>query len=97
MGTKPNDPGPFIITGFELVDNAVLDHAVGAQKGDSYSFSTGKKTFLDHRDASGKLLGVTYTGSDSDAEFYVGKDSKISSFLSAENGGTADLSKFLNL
>ena len=80
-GQNPNDPGPFIITGFELVDNAVLDHAVGAQKGDSYSFSTGKKTFLDHRDASGKLLGVTYTGSDSDAEFYVGKDSKISSFI----------------
>jgi len=68
---------------------------MGAQRGDSYSFATGNQTFLDHRDKDGKLLGVTYTGSNQDAEFYVGKDSKISSFLSAENGGTAELTNTL--
>jgi flagellin-like hook-associated protein FlgL len=94
-GQNPNDPGPFVITGFELLGSAVLDKPTGAQKGDTYSFSTGNKTFLDHRDSAGKLISVTYTGSDSDAEFYVGKDSKIGSFLSADNGGTANLKKVL--
>lgn len=94
-GQNPNDPGPFIITGFELLDSAVLEQSMGAQRGDSYSFATGNQTFLDHRDKDGKLLGVTYTGSNQDAQFYVGKDSKISSFLSAENGGTAELTNAL--
>ena len=95
-GQNPNDPGPYIITGFELLDSAILDQPMGAQKGDAYSFATGKRTFLDHRDEEGRLLGVTYTGSDEDAEFYVGKDSKISSFLSAQNDGTAELKNVIS-
>lgn len=95
-GQNPNDPGPYIITGFELLDSAVLDQPMGAERGDSYSFATGNKTFLDHRDKDGKLIGVTYTGSNQDAEFYIGKDSKVSSFLNAENGGTADLTKVID-
>ena len=95
-GQNPNDPGPFIITGFELLDIAVLDQAMGATRGDSYSFATGNKTFLDHRDQEGRLIGVTYTGSNEDAEFYVGKDSKISSFLNAENGGTSELADVID-
>jgi len=95
-GENPNDPGPFVITGFELLDTAVLDEPMGAQIGDTYSFATGKKTFLDHRDSSGNLVGVTYTGSDKNAEFYVGQGSKISSFLNAENGGTAELTTVLS-
>ena len=94
-GQNPNDPGPFIITGFELLDSAVLEQPMAAQRGDSFSFATGNQTFLDHRDKDGKIVGVTYTGSSQDAEFYVGKDSKISSFLSAENGGTAELTNVL--
>jgi hypothetical protein len=90
-GENPNDPGPYIITGFEILGSAILDQAMGAQQGDTYSFATGKRTFLDHRDDKGRLIGVTYTGSDKDSEFYVGEDSKISSFLSAHNNGTADL------
>jgi len=90
-GENANDPGPFVITGFELLGNATLDKPMGAQRGDSYSFATGKKTFLDHRESDGSLIGVTYTGSDENAEFYVGKDSKISSFLNASNGGTSEL------
>ena len=95
-GQNPNDPGPFIITGFELLDSAVLDQPMGATRGDSYSFATGNKTFLDHRDQEGRLIGVTYTGSNEDAEFYVGKDSKISSFLNAENGGTSELADVID-
>ena len=68
---------------------------MGATLGDSYSFATGNKTFLDHRD-QGRLIGVTYTGSNEDAEFYVGKDSKISSFLNAENGGTSELADVID-
>ncbi len=95
-GENPNDPGPYIITGFELLDSAIMDNPMGAKEGDTYSFATGKRTFLDHRDEEGKLLSVTYTGSESDAEFYVGKDSKISSFLSAQNNGTAELKNVIN-
>jgi len=95
-GENPNDPGPYIITGFELLGSAILDQAMGAQQGDTYSFATGKRTFLDHRDEEGRILGVTYTGSDEDAEFYVGKDSKISSFLSAQNDGTAELKNVIS-
>ena len=69
---------------------------MGAQIGDTYSFATGKKTFLDHRDSSGNLVGVTYTGSEKNAEFYVGQGSKISSFLNAENGGTSELTTVLS-
>jgi flagellin-like hook-associated protein FlgL len=94
-GENPNDPGPFIITGFELLGTATLDHPMGSQVGDSYSFATGKKTFLDHRDQEGRLLSVSYTGSEEDAEFYVGKDTKISSFLSAQNNGTSELKEVL--
>ena len=42
------------------------------------------------------MIGVTYTGSNEDAEFYVGKDSKISSFLNAENGGTSELADVID-
>jgi len=95
-GENPNDPGPYIITGFELLDSAIMDNPMGAKEGDTYSFAAGKRTFLDRRDEEGKLLSVTYTGSESDAEFYVGKDSKISSFLSAQNNGTAELKNVIN-
>ncbi len=90
-GQNPNDPGPFVIKGFELLNSGKVDRSMGASIGDSFSFATGKKTFLDHRDAQGKLIGVTYTGSDQNSEFFIGKDSKVSSYLSAENGGTAEL------
>jgi len=104
-GQNSNDPGPFIITGFEINSDNLLtqdgqpvrsDIPMGPRLGDSYSFATGSKTFLDHRDSDGNILGVTYTGSDENSEFYVGKDSKISSFLNAEGNNTSELADILD-
>ena len=76
--------------------SAISDTPMGPRIGDSYSFSTGTKTFLDHRDQDGNIIGVTYTGASENAEYYIGKDSKISSFLNAENNNTAELSDLLD-
>jgi flagellin-like hook-associated protein FlgL len=98
-GENPNDPGPFIITGFSINEDAFsarTDTPMGPRLGDTYSFSTGTKTFLDHRDKDGNIIGVTYTGASENAEYYVGKDSKISSYLDAENNNTAELADLLD-
>ena len=56
---NPSDPGPFRISGFKLIDNGNLS-GHGAQSnprlGDTFSFATGSKTFLDHRDEEGNSL-----------------------------------------
>mgnify|MGYP000724521616 CR=1 FL=1 len=47
------DPGPFRISGFELVDQVTgnpHDAQSSPRLGDTFSFATGSKTFLDHRD-----------------------------------------------
>ncbi len=90
-GENPNDPGPFVIKGFEILDEVYIDEPSESKIGDSFSFATGNKTFLEHRDADGDVISVSYTGSKENAEFYVGKDTKISSFLDAENGNTEEL------
>ncbi len=95
-GENANDPGPNTILGFEILGEAYVDQSTSSKKGDSFSFATGSKTFLDHRNAEGQVIGVTYTGSDENAEFYIGKDTKISSFLDAENGNTSELSNVLD-
>ena len=83
------DPGPYTVTGFNLAQSTALTGATAnAQIGDTFSFATGSKTFLDHRDENGKVVGITYTGSKKDSEHYVGNGTKISGFLSAENDGT---------
>ena len=79
----------------EIVDY-VSDLPNGSDKGDTFSFSTGSKTFLDHRDESGDIIGVTYTGSNKNSDFFIGKESKVSAFLSAENDGTKQLSQTLD-
>jgi flagellin-like hook-associated protein FlgL len=94
-GENPNDPGPYIILGFELLEEAYIDQSTGSKKGDSFSFATGSKTFLEHRNSDGQIVGVTYTGSDKNSEFYIGKDTKISSFLDAEDGNTAELANVI--
>ena len=94
-GENPNDPGPYIILGFELLEDAYIDQSTGSKRGDSFSFATGSKTFLEHRNSEGQVVGVTYTGSDENSEFYIGKDTKISSFLDAEDGNTAELANVL--
>ena len=95
---NPNDPGPYIISGFEILGDANIktDIQLGSAKGDSFSLATGTKTFLDHRDADGNVIGITYTGSEKNAEFFVGTNSKISSFLDANNGNTKELADVVN-
>lgn len=104
-GENPNDPGPFMITGFAIEPDdllsqdgkpAMTDTAMGPRIGDSYAFATGAKTFLDHRDSNGDIIGVTYTGSDKNSEFYVGKDTKISSYLNADANNTSELADLLD-
>ncbi|NBU86303.1 MAG: hypothetical protein EBS13_03115 [Verrucomicrobia bacterium] len=93
------DPGPFRISGFELVDqgNGITHGAQSAPRlGDTFSFATGSKTFLDHRDEDGQLLSVTYQGGDENAITRVGKDTDVSYMLDASNGNTAVLGNVVN-
>ena len=93
------DPGPFRISGFELIDDGNLSgHRAqnSPRLGDTFSFATGSKTFLDHRDEEGKLLGVTYQGGDKNAVTRVGKDTDVSYMLDASNGKTAALGEVVN-
>ncbi len=96
---NPSDPGPYRIAGFELVDDGNLS-GHGAQNsprlGDTFSFATGSKTFLDHRDESGRLLSVTYQGGNENALSRVGKDTDVSYMLDASNGKTAALGNVVN-
>ena len=94
---NPNDPGPFVIAGLEISSETKVstDQPIGARKGDRFSLATGRKTFLDHRDSEGNVLGLTYTGSHENAEFFVGNESKISSFLDASGGNTQELAKIV--
>ena len=57
----------------------------------SFPLATGSKTFLDHRDETGKVVNISYTGSEKDSTYYVGNQTKISGFLSAERDGTKEL------
>jgi flagellin-like hook-associated protein FlgL len=93
------DPGPFRISGFELDDqgNGIAHDAQSAPRlGDTFSFATGSKTFLDHRDEDGQLLSVTYQGGDENAITRVGKDTDVSYMLDASNGNTAVLGNVVN-
>ncbi|MBT3638047.1 MAG: hypothetical protein HN531_14000 [Opitutae bacterium] len=91
-GQNPKDPGPYVVTGFNLAQSASVSGATAkAQTGDVFSFATGSKTFLDHRDETGKVVNISYTGSKKDSKYYVGHEAKISGFLSAERDGTKEL------
>ena len=91
-GENPKDPGPFVVKGFNLAQSASVSGAISqAQTGDVFSFATGSKTFLDHRDETGKVVNISYTGSKKDSTYYVGNQTKISGFLSAEKDGTKEL------
>jgi len=91
-GQNQKDPGPYTVTGFNLSQSVALSGALSpAQTGDTFSFATGSKTFLDHRDGNGDVVNITYTGSKKNSVHYVGNESKISGFLSAEKDGTKEL------
>ena len=94
---NPNDPGPYRIAGFELTGDPNTTIApTGPRIGDTFSFATGSKTFLDHRNEQGQIVNVSYMGSENNSQFYVGKESKISSFLNSADGNTAELGNVVN-
>ena len=105
---NPADPGPFRISGFELPDpyvdqndptiNVFPSHNAQSNplSGDTFSFATGSKTFLDHRDENGNLLGVTYLGGDKNATTRVGTSTDVSYMLDASNGNTKKLGDVVN-
>ena len=94
---NPNDPGPFRIAGFDISGETVAKNAAyGPRTGDTFSFATGEKTFLDHRNDKGEIINVSYMGSEKNSEFYVGKESAISSFIDSSDGNTAGLGNVVN-
>ena len=96
-GQNPSDPGPFKILGFDISGDVPLKGTqMSASIGDNFSFATGTKTFIDHRDAEGKVINITYTGSDKNSEYYIGNESKMSGFLDANNNGTQELGDVVN-
>ena len=87
-----SDPGAWKVSGFDFEDQTVPSGIrSGPQTGDTYSFATGTKTFLEHRDEDGSIVDLAYNGSTENSEFYVGNKSKISSFLEAKNKNTEEL------
>jgi len=91
-GQNSKDPGPYVVSGFNIAQSSPVSGASAkAQTGDVFSFATGSKTFLDHRDENGNVVNISYTGSKKDSNYYVGNETKISGFLSAEKGGTKEL------
>ena len=97
MGQNPNDPGPYRVLGFDISGDIPLKGtSMSASVGDTFSFATGTKTFLDHRDSEGNVINVTYTGSDKNSQYYIGNESKISGFLDADNNGTKELGDVVN-
>jgi flagellin-like hook-associated protein FlgL len=91
-GVNPSDPGAYRVLGFEVpVDTPREGTQMIANVGDKFSFATGTKTFIDHRDENGNVVNVTYTGASKNSEYYIGNESKISGFLDAGNNGTKEL------
>ena len=82
---------PYVILGFELLEEAYIDQPAAPKE--ILSFATGSKHFLTIEFRWPVVR--CYTGSDENSEFYIGKDTKISSFLDAEDGNTAELANVL--
>jgi len=96
-GQNPKDPGPYTIQGFNIAQSTPVTGATSkAQTGDTFSFATGTKTFLDHRDENGNVVNITYTGGTKDSDYYVGNETKLSGFLSASKDGTKELGDAVN-
>jgi flagellin-like hook-associated protein FlgL len=96
-GQNPSDPGPYKILGFDISGDIPLKGTtMSASIGDNFTFATGTKTFLDHRDSNGDVINITYTGSNKNSQYYIGNESKISGFLDADNKGTEELGDVVN-
>lgn len=87
-----SSPGTWTVAGFDFNSQTMPSGIpAGPQKGDYYSFATGSRAFVEHRDENGSIIDVSYNGAKTNSEFYVGHESKISSLLEAKGGGTEEL------
>ncbi|MBU62430.1 MAG: hypothetical protein CMI26_08005 [Opitutae bacterium] len=87
-----SSPGTWTVAGFDFNSQTMPSGIpAGPQKGDFYSFATGSTSFVEHRDENGSIVDVSYNGSKTNSEFYIGHESKISSLLEAKDGGTEKL------
>ena len=87
-----SSPGTWTVSGFDFNSQPMPSGIpAGPQKGDYYSFATGSRAFVEHRDENGSIVDVSYNGAKTNSEFYVGHESKISSLLEAKGGGTEEL------
>ncbi len=80
----------------ELISNVVNGAPTGPRLGDTFDFATGSKAFLDHRDADGNLLNVTYLGGDQNSQTFVGKDTEITYMLDSSGDKTKQLGDIVN-
>ena len=91
---EDNTTGSYFISGFEqltVVSGENKGSSSTSTLGDSFSFATGSKSFLDHRDNEGNLLNLTYLGGDESSRAMVGTDTDLSFLLDASNEGTKSL------
>ena len=96
---EDNTNGSFFISGFEqlsVVSGQNTSSALTPKEGDTFSFATGTKTFLDHRDADGNLLNVSYMGGNESSSSTVGTNTDLSFLLDASNEGTEELGNVVN-
>jgi flagellin-like hook-associated protein FlgL len=92
-----SSPGTWTVAGFDFNSQTMPSGIpAGPQKGDFYSFATGSTSFVEHRDENGSIVDVSYNGSKTNSEFYIGHESKISSLLEAKGGGTEELGSIVS-
>ena len=91
---EDNTTGSYFVSGFEqftTLNGQNTSSSTSTNLGDKFSFATGSKTFLDHRDANGDLLSVSYLGGVESSKARVGTDTDLNFLLDASNDGTKSL------
>ena len=91
---EDNTNGSYFVSGFEGLTISSGQNNVSSttpKTGDTFSFATGVKTFLDHRDQDGNLLNVSYLGGAKNSSATVGSDADLSFLLDASEDGTKNL------
>ena len=96
---EDNTTGSYFISGFEyptIITGSNSDSKSTSSIGDTFSFATGSKSFLDHRDENGDLINVSYLGGDESSRAMVGTKTELSFLLDASNQGTKSLGDVVN-
>jgi len=96
---EDNTTGSYFISGFEnptVITGSNSGSKATSSVGDTFSFATGSKSFLDHRDENGDLINVSYLGGDESSRAMVGTETELSFLLDASNQGTESLGDVVN-